>query len=354
MRIVFTIKSINLAGGSERSTVTIANALVKRGHDVSIVSYTGSDTQPFFSIDAPIRRYYLAPQHDRYPVLIREVRRIVRLRKLYAQLRPDVIVVIGTTRAFVNVPATKGYPVIAKEYFTVDHRSQLTSALSRRWTARHAQAILTLSDYDAEIYRQCYGAKKAVVIPNPLSLSAPQPSSLQNKVVLGLGRMSYVKGFDLLLKAWQQVQHTDWELHLVGDGNWRPKLQQMVANLHLRNVCFYPATADVELHYRNASLFVLPSRSEAFGNVLLEAMSVGLPVVAFDCGAGPKAIIQDKETGIIVPAEDTAAMAHALDELMDNPVRCKEMSEAALLRMKQYDIDTIMAQWETLLTEVTS
>ena len=174
MRIVFTIKSINLGGGSERSTATVANALAGRGHEVSIVSYTGRG-EPFFDIDPRIDRYYLSPGRDRWPVLLRECRRIVLLRRLYARLRPDVIVVIGTTRAFVNVPATRGYRVVAKEYFSIDHRSQLTSSLSRRLTARHAQAIVALSEYDARVYRQRYGAKKGGGNPQPPLLS-PRPS----------------------------------------------------------------------------------------------------------------------------------------------------------------------------------
>ena len=279
----------------------------------------------------------------------RECRRIVLLRRLYARLRPDVIVVIGTTRAFVNVPATRGYRVVAKEYFSIDHRSQLTSSLSRRLTARHAQAIVALSEYDARVYRQRYGAKKAVVIPNPLTFAAPQPSPLQDKVVLGLGRMSYVKGFDLLLDAWSRVAHKDWELHLVGDGKMKKKLERMVRDRGIGGVRFFPATSDVEPHYRSASIFVLPSRSEAFGNVLLEAMSVGLPVVSFDCGAGPRDIILPGQTGVFVPPGDTASMAGELDRLMADPGRLRRMGNAARESIRRYDRGLIVSQWEDLL-----
>ena len=349
MRIVFTIKSINLGGGSERSAATVANALAGRGHEVSIVSYTGRGGEPFFDIDPRIDRYYLSPGRDRWPVLLRECRRIVLLRRLYARLRPDVIVVIGTTRAFVNVPATRGYRVVAKEYFSIDHRSQLTSSLSRRLTARHAQAIVALSEYDARVYRQRYGAKKAVVIPNPLTFAAPQPSPLQDKVVLGLGRMSYVKGFDLLLDAWSRVAHKDWELHLVGDGKMKKKLERMVRDRGIGGVRFFPATSDVEPHYRSASIFVLPSRSEAFGNVLLEAMSVGLPVVSFDCGAGPRDIILPGQTGVFVPPGDTESMAGELDRLMADPGRLRRMGNAARESIRRYDRGLIVSQWEDLL-----
>ncbi len=356
MKIVFTIKSINLAGGSERSTVTIANALAARGHEVAIVSYTGSDREPFFTIDNRIQRYYLSPQRDHYPVLVREVRRICKLRKLYKALQPDVIVVIGTTRAWVNVPATHGYKVVAKEYFSVHHRAQLTSWLSRKLTAKHADAIIALSEEDRRIYSQQFGAKRVEIIPNPLTFASVdiRSTTLTNKVVLGIGRITYVKGFDLLLDAWKQVKHTDWSLHLVGDGKMRKALEQRVAQEDIKNVQFFPATADVLPHYQDASIFVLPSRSEAFGNVLTEAMSVGVPTVSFDCGEGPREVVENGVTGVIVPPQDTQAMAQTLDILMDAPARLEAMSKASIQRAKRYDTDAIMQQWELLFEEITN
>ncbi len=353
MNIVFTIKSINLGGGSERSTTTIANALVQRGHQVTIVSFTGKDTSPFFSIDERIKRVYLAPKKDKYPVLVREIRRIILLRRLYKMINPDVIVVIGATRAWVNVPATKGYKVITKEYFSVHHRSQLTSNLSRRLTARTSEAVIALSEEDKRIYLEKFGAKRVEIIPNPLTLSNPAPTTLNNKIVLCLGRMTRVKGFDLLLKAWKQVRHQDWDLYLVGDGTMRKQLEKQVkADSMQKNVHFFPATANVLPYYQQASIFVLPSRSEAFGNVLTEAMSVGVPTVCFDCGDGVREVVANGETGIIVPPQDTQAMAAALDTLMDNPERLQAMHRQSLERVKRYNTEAIMEQWETLCKQI--
>lgn len=352
MRIVFTIKSINLGGGSERSTVSLANALVAQGDEVVIISFTGANTKPFFGIDSRIRLLYLAPQPDPYPVLVREIRRIKHLRKLYNQINPDVIVVIGTTRAFVNVPSTRGHKVVHKEYFTVSHRSQLTSCLSRRWTACKSDAIVVLSDYDAEVYQNRWHARCVRKIPNLLTFRCPVPSLLSKKTVVAVGRQTHVKGFDLLLEAWKHVKHTDWTLHIVGDGKEHKHLQDLAHRLQLSNVTFFPATPDVLPYYQEASLFVLPSRSEAFGNVLTEAMSVGLPAVSFDCGAGVREILQDGVTGRMVPAGDVEQMAIALDQLMDDERLRRQMSEAALMRVKQFQEDTIVRSWHQLFQDI--
>ncbi|HCS88161.1 MAG TPA: hypothetical protein DIW30_07160 [Bacteroidales bacterium] len=352
MKIVFTIKSINLGGGSERSTISLANALVAQGDEVVIISFTGSNTKPFFGIDSRISLFYLAPQHDPYPVIVREIRRIKRLRVLYRQLRPDVIVVIGTTRAFVNIPSTRGYKVVHKEYFTVSHRSQLTSCFSRHLTARYSDAVVVLSDYDADVYRKHWHTEYVRKIPNLLTFSQPAPSALQNKVVVAVGRQTPVKGFDLLLDAWRQVKHTDWELHIVGDGKEHKHLLELAEQYQLRNVVFYPATPNVLPFYQEASLFVLPSRSEAFGNVLTEAMSVGLPAVCFDCGAGVREILQEGVTGILVPPKDTKEMAIALDRLMSNKSLRHNMSAAALERIKCFQTDTIVGAWHRLFEDI--
>ena len=123
----------------------------------------------------------------------------------------------------------------------------------------------------------------------------------------------------------------------------------MVRDRGIGGVRFFPATSDVEPHYRSASIFVLPSRSEAFGNVLLEAMSVGLPVVSFDCGAGPRDIILPGQTGVFVPPGDTASMAGELDRLMADPGRLRRMGNAARESIRRYDRGLIVSQWEDLL-----
>ena len=127
------------------------------------------------------------------------------------------------------------------------------------------------------------------------------------------------------------------------------KLERMVRDRGIGGVRFFPATSDVEPHYRSASIFVLPSRSEAFGNVLLEAMSVGLPVVSFDCGAGPRDIILPGQTGVFVPPGDTESMAGELDRLMADPGRLRRMGNAARESIRRYDRGLIVSQWEDLL-----
>lgn len=353
MKIVFVIKPLNLCGGIERATILVANALAQAGHQINIVSFVGSDTTPFFEIDKRIQVYYLAPSQDKYPVVVRDIRRIVLLRKYYRRVQPDIIVLAGATRSIVNIPGAKGFKVIAWEHAAMSHHRFVPATRISRWlSARYSECVVALTQQDADVYKYKLGAKRTQVIPNPLTLVNPKPSPLQEKVVVSVGRLVSIKGFDLLLDAWKQVQHKDWTLRIVGGGKCAKKLQQKIDKENISRVEMIPQTNNVLEQYQRASIYALSSRSESFGLVLTEAMSVGLPIVSFDCGPGPKEIVEDGVNGVLVPAEDVSAMAHALDELMDQPVRRMEMGKAALEKVKKYEMDNILSLWENLLEQI--
>ena len=132
------------------------------------------------------------------------------------------------------------------------------------------------------------------VIPDPLSFVPSVTSLLTQKRVVVVARYSFEKGIDLLLRAWAIVerQFPDWRLDVYGDGETAP-YKDLICELGIsESRCgLNGRTNDVEKEYCNSSLFVLSSRFEGFGMVILEAMVCGLPVVSFDCHWGPRSII---------------------------------------------------------------
>lgn len=196
---------------------------------------------------------------------------------------------------------------------------------------------------------------KLFKIYNTSTLVGAQPSPRTSRLAIAVGRLTHQKGFDLLLRAWSQVEQGggDWSLVIVGSGEDENALKALAQELELRNVDFVPASSDIESWYDKSSVFLLSSRYEGFGMVLLEAMAKGLPVVSFDCVAGPRELVDDGVTGFLVPVSDGAdGFAKKIVELLGSEKLRDEFSANALRKSEQFGIEPIRTQWISLLDRV--
>lgn len=196
------------------------------------------------------------------------------------------------------------------------------------------------------------------VIPDPITIevkSEEVKSEKCSKRVVTIGRYAYQKGYDLLLQAWAEVekQYPDWTLDIYGQGDQTSYRQLMgdlgidVHRCHLNG-----PVEDVVKVYQNSSVFVLSSRFEGFGLVLVEAMACGLPVVSFDCPAGPDEIITDGLDGLLVPSGDVHALAEKLIAMMANENLRKRLGEQARQSARRYEMASIANQWTALFEKV--
>ncbi len=123
-------------------------------------------------------------------------------------------------------------------------------------------------------------------------------------------------------------------------------------NLNAEQCRLHGVLSDVKKEYPNASLLVLPSRTEGFGLVLLEAMAFGVPVVAFDCGSGPSSIISDGDNGFLVRPFDIKGFAEKMMQLMENGGLRRTMGSNGVQKAQQYSIDKIGLQWKQLFDDL--
>jgi glycosyltransferase involved in cell wall biosynthesis len=187
------------------------------------------------------------------------------------------------------------------------------------------------------------------IIPNPLSFYPETVSSLQNKKVIAVGKQSYQKGYDLLLKAWQivQVQHPDWELEIYGKKEATENLELQAHELQIgSSVHFFDPEKNIEQKYLSSSIYVMSSRYEGFGMVLIEAMACGVPCVSFDCNYGPADIISNNADGFVVAKEDYKALAQKITILIADEVLRKEMGQCSRSAVKRYFPEHIVKQWD--------
>ncbi|WP_141576534.1 glycosyltransferase [Actinomadura sp. WMMA1423] len=275
-----------------------------------------------------------------------------RLSELFAAARPGAVVIVAQVWAmeWVRLADTSGLRVVA-----MSHESyQATRASSRyaRVKEHYARAdrMLVLTAEDADAWARA-GMTNVDHIPNPLHVTPVVRPTLDLPVVACVGRLSYEKGVDLMLEAWERVacRHPGWRLHIYGTGPDEADLRARADAAGLSgSVEFRGAVSDVEEALVEASVFALPSRAEGFPMSVLEAMAYGLPTVAFDCAPGVRVLIEDGRDGLLAPPGDIAAFAAALDRLIEDPELRRALGSEARASVPRFGPDAVLARWDRL------
>lgn len=350
--------------------VTLANAWAAQGVRITLITLAprSDDT---YALDPAVDRVDLHKtqrSHNPFAALANNWGRIHALRGALKACRPDAVISFVARTNILTLIATTSLrvPVIVSERTFLGAR-----APGGAWNVLHgflyrrAAAVTTVTRRGAAYMEAKLGCK-VEVIPNPvlfpsdIEARAHPPASakrldVNSHTLLAIGRLAPEKGFDLLIDAFAQVagQHPDWSLKIMGEGSCRAELMQAVASKGLSNRVSMPGfTSNVRAEMQQADLFVLSSRFEGFPNVLLEAMSEGLPCVSFDCETGPGELIQHKENGWLVPANDVAALAKALDALMRSADLRKLLGGRAREVISCYSLPAILDQWNSLVKSV--
>lgn len=383
------------AGGIARTVFTTANALVARGHEVSIVTLSRSTQAPHFELDPRVRLTALQDRHDPGPrgrrrPLVRHVAgadawgrrldarpsalvqgarrtftaRVDRLLERELRARPPGVVV--STRPEFAVAASRWSPrgsiLLHQEHMSFVPRPEPLRAALRdlalgRDGVRPIDALLTLTDVDLQRWRDYLGddAVRVGVIPNPTPFAVGEPAPLTAKVVVAAGRLTPQKGFKRLIEAYLPLTrtHPDWQLRIFGTGDRGRDLAAKVARAGVGDrILLGGVSDDLESELAGASLYAMSSRYEGLPMVLLEALSKGVPPVSFDCPEGPRQLIDHERNGLLVPQGDVAALGQALRRLMDDEALRRRLGAAALETARAYEVDSVVDRWIDLVAEV--
>ena len=215
----------------------------------------------------------------------------------------------------------------------------------KKWLIQ-VSAIVALTDRDALEWKKIN--PHVCVIPDMVSLNpTPTYSFCEAKSIIFVGRFSTQKGIPSLLKIWELVnqRHPDWQLNMyAGYGDEDENLKSHIEE-KCKGIVMHEPTSDIFNKYKENSMLLLTSKFEPFGLVMPEAMSCGLPVVAYDCPYGPSEIITDGKDGFLVSCYDIEAFAEKLCLLIENKSLRIKMGNNAIQSSQRFTKDKIIPQW---------
>lgn len=378
MKIAYIYSTMAKTGGTERMITEKANYLAEHyGYSVTIIACFQLATEDnIFCLSKKVRQINLAipffSQYKyRYPKRLWAKWKMNKLLKksineIVKKVDPDIIIGVSRFRAdlisTIKCRAKKVIECHEARYNTIfDTRVnpsfparvfiKIYEYLYFRTIERNTDAVITLTEGDKMLWNR---AKYTEVIPNFSTMPIRKHSDCTQKRVIAVGRLSWEKGFERLIKVWGIVssKYPDWHLDIFGEGDMHDTLKKLAQISKANNIYFYHSTPDISLEYANSSICTITSYFEGFSLVLLEAMKHGLPCVAFDCPFGPRNILDDECNGYLVEDNNIELFAERLCCLIENEELRKQFSKAAIKKASYYDVDIIMEKYRVFYEKI--
>lgn len=371
MKILIISPTLNY-GGAERVASLWADGFVDNNHRVLFVTNI-RDNQ-----DYQTKSQVVPLTNASGNKVFRYINAIPRVRQYCKEFHPDIIIGVMYVCSFIaRISSMRlNIPVIATEHDSFERpKSAPMSILGNFFkfkVNRIYDAVTVLTKADEAFIGN--SLSNVHVMPNPLALPPINILTTKKKYVLAAGRLDewYTKGFDVLIKAWGTMlknvrtkaqsdfrgidEMKEWKLKIAGRGN--------DANLaYLKKICkdcgvedsveFLGFVSDMKSLYEKASVFILSSRFEGFGMVLIEAMSQGCACVACDYKGRQREIIQNDSQGLCCEPDNVEALAKALEKMMTDADYRESVRQPAIERSCYYSVQNTIERWEKFLNDVT-
>lgn len=370
MKLLYCLPSLTECGGTERVLTTRLNFLAQ---DSTVSIYVVlTDTQsgvPYFQLHHRVKIIELGIDFQKDKTLIDKFLNYHRKLRLYRrklsevidEIKPDIVTSL-LAHEIDFLPSLKDSSIkIAENHFNRDFRYSFvknnTTNPIHRLIAKYRNykigksvgkldVLVSLTHDDSKKWS---GKVEKIVIPNPLSFTSEIKSDCTSRRIVAAGRLSGEKGFDLLIQAWSIIAHeySDWRLDIYGEGPEEAMLQAMI-DTGIPNVTLHGFKKNIVNEFVDAGMFVLSSRFEGFGLVLIEAMECGLPVVSFDCQSGPSEIITDGIDGLLVTPNDVCKLSAAIKKLIEDQGLREQMGKKAQDKAQRYAVNNVMKKWTEL------
>ena len=357
MKICCCIHSLG-PGGMERVMSELINGFIgEHGAEVHVILY-GIGRERFYEIDNRaifhIPKFEFTNKHRTWCTL----KTMAYLRKEIKRIKPDTVLSFGNYWNNFVLLATRGlkYPVYVSDRSSPAKNMGAFQNKLRNILYPKATGVIAQTSKAKEYYDKLFRQKNYAIIGNPIrNIDIPEGNQ-REKIVVSVGRLIKTKHYDRMIKLFGELNRPGWKLVIVGgdaqNQNNMAKLQAQLAEMgNPENIELAGTQKDVERYLLRSSIFAFTSSSEGFPNVVGEAMSAGLPVVSYDCVAGPSDMIVDGENGYLVPVFDDELFKQRLLELMDDETKREAMGKKAKELIRQFEVEKIVDNFYRFITQ---
>ena len=358
-------------GGAERIILNILNHIDNTKYDIYLVLGEKSDKNQYLSYlsNRNVKISYLNVPLGQYDQAINSLAQKIN------QINPDIL--------FTEAKYTNSIAFHAKKLSNNNHTKLIfreavnrsachdENLMQKIKTSFHynfgPQRIICISNGVASDLINHYGIRrrKITIIHNPADLTfikekASEPISnrvfnkIKGKKIITIGRLSPSKNQKLLLEAINKIKKNNVSLINLGSGELDADLKAYCKENQIRNVYFLGNVPNPYQFLKASDLFVLSSIREGFGNVIVEAMATGTPVISTDCPSGPKEIIGDNKFGLLVPINNADALSSTILKMLDSPKLMHQYSNLGKKRSQDFNIDNVIKSYEKVIDEVYS
>lgn len=361
-RITFISSSLNF-GGAENVTRMLCNHWAKKGYFITLISFDRGEESKW-KLHPDIHRISILKNlsQRKSSWLLRKIVAMLRLRKEILKSKPTVVISFQDIVNIIVLIALTGcnIPVIVSER---NHPAYRTIPMLYRWLRKmlypKASEVIVQTKAIKIWFMDNISDLRISIIPNPLPAKDERcekdcPVLITKPCIIGMGSLHPQKGFDMLISAFALINkfYPEWHLYIIGDGFLKEKLLEQADRLGIDKRFHLLGYQPDPLHIlKQGDMFVLSSRFEGYPNALIEAMSVGLAVISFNCPSGPGEIITNGYNGILVEKENIEELAKTMLKVIDEPRLRNVLGNNAMRIIDTLSLEEICIKWENIIED---
>lgn len=358
-KIAFYIGSLR-KGGAERVFVNLAGYF--RGEGYRVVMVTQYQKEEEYDLPDGVERILSEIGEEKVSSsrVLNFLRRLNKLHVIWKKQKPDLVLSCIGKNNFMAVVTTMGTKTKAVVSVVGEAKEEYPSRAMRvlaDFLFSRAAGVILQTERSRGFFCRKVG-EKAVILPNSLNPAfiGPRYEGVREKEIVSVGRMDANKNHEMQLRAFAALKdkYPEYTLVIYGDGELRTYIEETADKLGIAGRVSLPGVVpDVAARICRASLFLLTSYSEGVSNALIEALALGLPVIATDVpSGGTEELMKDGVNGLVIPAGDQAALERAMDRFLGDPAYADRLGREAAKIQERLAPERVNPMWRDYFEEI--